>query len=571
MGLWPFGRAKADVESGSRVVVLRARDGVPMRAKVTLRFEEPQTQATADELTEQCADLVRHVVREAPSANAVQGLETAVAAEVLARLPKGPVPIRGVEVAGLHIVGDRGNTARPPAPPNETPAWLSAVPTSAIASSDVRPIERGHDRPTPIQPVPSSASQPTAPQVSAPQVSAPQVSAPRASAPQASAPQARPPDPYASTAVSPSPFAQAAQPAASHAETPAVPVAAPHAGAAFAPAADLRADPPRQDDPPQGVFDHPARQTARPRDPFASTAVSAGIGAEEAPGASSQPPPAAAARPPSGRIRVPASVGPPSGSMSAGGGPRSSSGAMSAVDDPNASVRFGPSSAPISAGPVSRGSARPPPPSVAVRRRVVAARFPLPTGAGPYEVARGLTPLFRDTAGRILIAFLRTYDLAVVRRVPFDAVEGEFLSSLTAPSDGAPGAYAASHAAEIQRWRDAFGVATMERLQREANLAACALAFEGLAAEGVAQRTANAVVEGLAGAAFGDPDMIADLGRYLFPASESIAAETLANMIGVAGEGMPPGLETALEPLFASLREEVAAAALLAKDVMISV
>ncbi len=194
----------------------------------------------------------------------------------------------------------------------------------------------------------------------------------------------------------------------------------------------------------------------------------------------------------------------------------------------------------------------------------------MPTRAGPYEVARGLTPLFRDTAGRILVAFLRMYDLTVVRRVPFDAVEGDILSSLTAPSDGAPGAYAASHATEIQRWRDAFGVATMEKLQREANLAATALAFEGLSAEGIAQREANAVVEGLAGAAFGDPDMIIDLGRYLFPAHETTAAETIANMIEVAGEGMPPGLESALEPLFASLREDVAAAALIAKDVMTS-
>lgn len=224
---------------------------------------------------------------------------------------------------------------------------------------------------------------------------------------------------------------------------------------------------------------------------------------------------------------------------------------------------------PVSVAPVSRGSNRPPPVAVAARRRVVASRLFFPTGAGPYEVARGLTPMFRDTAGRILVAFLRTYDLTVVRRVPFDAVEGDILSSLTAPSDGAPGTYAASHAPEIQRWRDAFGPATLDKLQREANLAACALAFEGLTAEGVQQKAANAVIEGLAAAAFGDPEMIVDLGRYLFPAYETTAAETLANMIQIAGEGMPPGLELALEPLFTSLREDVAAASALAKGVMV--
>ena len=252
---------------------------------------------------------------------------------------------------------------------------------------------------------------------------------------------------------------------------------------------------------------------------------------------------------------------------------------MAAVlpDEPTTSSRASMLHGPPSAGPRSSSSgsmravSRPPPAAVAARRRVVASRLFLPSGAGPYEVARGLTPLFRDTAGRILVAFLRMYDLTVIRRVPLDAVETDILSSLTAPSDGAPGTYLASHAAEVQRWREAFGAAKVDRLQREANLAAAALAFEGLSIEGVPQSMANAVIDGLAGAAFGDPDMTLDLGRYLFPAHETTSAETLANMIGVAGEDMPPGLETALDPLFASLREEVAAASLVAKDVMLNV
>lgn len=569
MGLWPFGRAKADVESASRVVVLRARDGVPMRAKVTLRVEEPQTQAAVDELTEQCADIVRLVVREAPAASSVQGLESAIAAEVLARLRKQPIAIRGVEIVGLHIVGDPGQAARPAHPPGESPAWLHAVPSSSVASSDVRPVERAQpgatgphpgashalDRPTPVQPVPASA--PSAPS---------SVQPVPASAPPGGRPPARPLDPYASTAVSPSPAAHAARKAEPGGLPP-----TPHAGIPVIQrvrAADHGAGAhPRAAEPPPAAPAEAQVRAQKPHEPFATTAVSAGIDAAVEAPARPDPQPAAS----SPRL--------PSGSMPAVGSSRSPSGSMSAVDDPaNSAPRFsagppsaGPHSAPVSAGPTSRGNSRPPPPSVAVRRRVVASRLPLPTGAGPYEVARGLTPLFRDTAGRILVAFLRTYDLTVIRRVPFDAVEGEFLSSLTAPSDGAPGTYAASHAAEMQRWRDAFGAATMAKLQREANLAAAALAFEGLTAEGIPHHAANAVVEGLAGAAFGDPDMIADLGRYLFPANETTAAEALASMIDIAGEGMPPGLERALEPLFASLREDVAAAALIAKDVMTNV
>ena len=108
----------------------------------------------------------------------------------------------------------------------------------------------------------------------------------------------------------------------------------------------------------------------------------------------------------------------------------------------------------------------------------------------------------------------------------------------------------------------------MDRLQREANIAAAAIGHEMLTEEGVLPKTVNAVVEGLSGSAFGDPDMLIELGRYLVPAHPTMSAETLANMIDIAGEDMPPGLEAALDPLFVSLREEVAAAALIAKDVM---
>jgi hypothetical protein len=166
------------------VVVLRAQDGIPMRAKVTLRLEEPQTQETADELTDQCADLVRAVVREAPSASVIQGLEAAIAIEVLTRMPKGPVAIRGVEIAGLHIVGDPGHAARTPSSPEEGPAWLQAALSPPAASSDTRPS----GTPSPA----SSERHPPAPSSGMPA-------------------RRRPTDPFASTAVSPSPFAQPAR------------------------------------------------------------------------------------------------------------------------------------------------------------------------------------------------------------------------------------------------------------------------------------------------------------------------------------------------------------------------
>lgn len=614
MGLWPFGRAKADVETASRVVVLRARDAVPMRAKITVKFAEPLTQVAADEMAEACSDLVRSLVREAPAAPAVLGCEVAIAAEVSARLPKDAAPLRSLEIAGLHIIGDPGHAQRSAA--GETSQWLQASPSPSLpGAGEARPLERTADRltpiypldrPTPVQPLdrptPAQPLERPTPIHALPSARASAVKAPaaRGSAPQAVA--LNPPrDPLASTATTPAAAARAATApaavrAAPAAPTPATPMRAislsgadPFAATATspsplppaeareqepagaAPAGRVKADVPLT--PPSPYAKATPSPNARPT-PFPGTVMIP-------PSRPSSPYPGTAVPPSRPSSPYPGTAVP----ASRPSGPRSSSSSaqMPAIllpDEASASSRSysnlsPPSSpAPASAPPSSlaaasrRASARPPPAAIAARRRMVAARFPLPAGAGPYEVARGLTPLFRDTAGRILVAFLRAYDLTVIRRVPFDAIESDILSSLTAPSDGAPGTYAASHAAEINRWRSAFGASTMDKLQREANIAAAAIGHEMLSAEGVAQRTVNAVVEGLSGSAFGDPEMLIELGRYLFPAHPTMSAETLASMIEIAGEDMPPGLETALDPLFVSLREEIAAAALIAKDVM---
>lgn len=782
MGLWPFGRTKADVETASRVVVLRARDAVALRAKVTVKFLEPQTQAAADQVLELCQDLVRAVVREAPSGAAVLGFDAAIAQEVLGRIPADTPTVRTVEIAGLHIVGDPGHLAQPTAGPESNPAWLHNAP--APSSSDRAP-ERGVDRPTPVHgfppvgapergvdrltPVhgfpplrapgadrptptttatigrratndgtakvrPNEAAKPPPTEIAVrPAAPIAKPAAPadahRPAAQEAAAkprdgstndaPPLRPRDPFAATAQSPQPVIAAANaqiapvvavqaiPVEAPSPVPATPIqepvkiaplaadagradavvtrserpadapdtsrsagdttkvadhrspsnqgrsassgdGAPHPPMAHAPTmpAMVAPSPPPAAAAPTNVATAAAPRAASPVakpiverslhpspgaysaiGPVDPTPAPGAVRAREAPPApgasradpnavrgragSTYPPPAAggpyphagttnALRPPPGPRRTsssgqlaavslddaarPSVPGPtrtsrspdePSSSSRNYGlsGPPSARG-LRPTDEPSASSRSfaylatqGPSSR---NGPTSRASNRPPPAAVAARRRVVASRLLLPMGAGPYEVARGLTPLFRDTAGRILVAFLRTYDLTVIRRVPFDAVETDILSSLTAPSDGAPGTYAASHAPEIQRWRDAFGLAKLDRLQREANLAAAALAHEMFTAEAVPSSMTAAVVEGLAGSAFGDPDMLLDIGRYLYPARESTAAEALANMIELAGEEMPPGLEGALEPLFASLREEVAAVAEIAKEVMLT-
>ncbi|MEZ4310825.1 MAG: hypothetical protein R3F14_22505 [Polyangiaceae bacterium] len=181
MGLWPFGRSKADIESASRVIVLRARDGLAMRAKVTVRLSEPQTQAAADELAERAADLLRAVVREAPRAPAVLGLEVALAAEVTTRMLKEPIPLRGIEIAGLHIVGDPGHLTQPAASSMSSPAWMQAAHASPPSSSTPDWPDRSLDRPTPVQPLP--AARPDLSSAAASSAAKPASSAKPASAP----------------------------------------------------------------------------------------------------------------------------------------------------------------------------------------------------------------------------------------------------------------------------------------------------------------------------------------------------------------------------------------------------
>ncbi len=764
MGLWPFGRTKADVETTSRVVVLRARDAVALRAKVTVKFEEPQTQAVADQVLEGCQDILRAVVREAPSGASVLGFDAAIANEVFGRLSPEPAVVRSVEIAGLHIVGDPGHLAQPTAGPESNPSWLHAQPTPA--SSD-RPGEHPHDRPTPahgfapfkgpgdrptpihgfppfkgpgdrptpVQGVPpfkapadrpatttppgprgltpdgaspatpergpdrptptraapgpkalandapkTAAHEPaTKPSANETATKAPAnepANAPAREGQKADVPPQRPRDPFAATTQSaqpppkptgaPAPLAQPHDPAPSapaptmpaiaaakapsptsppatearaqthvaHAPTmpaiaaqvpvrempavarlavgpdgapatapsekpPTSPRAAPLQTSAGTTQASMVAGAGASGNTGQHSVGTPSPSGGRAPAPIdrphaASPGVYSAIGLAEptpAPGAVRPRDPHAATRPDLHTVRgragstfppPPTSVRasrlpdePSSSSRSYGlGGPPSTGRTSRTPDEPSASSRsyayLAAQSAGARNGPPSRTSNRPPPAAVAARRRVVASRLLLPMGAGPYEVARGLTPVFRDTAGRILVAFLRTYDLTVIRRVPFDAVESDILSSLTAPSDGAPGTYTASHATEIHRWREAFGATKLDRLQREANLAAAALAHEMFTAEAVPSSMTAAVVEGLAGSAFGDPDMLLDIGRYLYPARETTSAEALANMIELAGEEMPPGLEGALDPLFTSLREEVAAVAEIAKEVMLT-
>ncbi|HEY4117206.1 MAG TPA: hypothetical protein VGM56_05100 [Byssovorax sp.] len=163
MGFWPFGRGDANVESASRVVTASTKSGLRVRGKLTLHFEEPQTQGDADGAADECAVVAEALLRESDGHDALIGAEPEVSGRLLARYPATLPPVRGVELAALHVVGDQALSGQlrrassgqmqavkgpspssvPPAMPVVVHGSSSPPPVRRRASSQMRAINVG--------------------------------------------------------------------------------------------------------------------------------------------------------------------------------------------------------------------------------------------------------------------------------------------------------------------------------------------------------------------------------------------------------------------------------------------
>lgn len=472
MGLWPFGRSREDVDVVSRIVDVRAQDGVAVRGKLTVRFTVMLAAEEAEETAELCSKFLRLMIDEVPTSAELLGQDAAIGAEITARVvPERPL-VRALDLHGLHVVGDPGHLRS--APSEQAPQWLRNPPVGASGdaqpSSALRPESRRPAAQLPAT-MPAAASPPSSARVAAPSPQSPRISPASVRPPKIST---RPPP-----------------------RTPEITPASPMAAI-------------RRSSRPAPAGDHGHLFRALPND---------GGEAPAYPGALRAPSPGLP------RVEISDSLPPPS--------IRSPHRKPSAPQLRAASVRLG-----------------------------------LPVTASPYEVARRMTPLVRDTSSRILIAFLRAYDLTGVRHVSLDAADSDVLGTLVAPSDGAPGTYGASHGIEVARWREAIGEARMTRLARETNLVALFLTLSALDEVGVHRGLTVEVIEGLASAAFSEEELIADLARYTYALAPTPAEETSMQLIAILSVEAPAGIERALTPLFETVRDELAAAAMLAKDAM---
>jgi hypothetical protein len=153
MAFWRFGeREPANVEEASRIFTAAARDGKRIRGKLTLRFDEPQTQTAADKTTARCAQIAEHLVRDVSGAEQLIGAEAELASAIAGRLPQASLSLRSVEISDLQAVGERISSAgllspftapsRPPsgAPPSGPPPSQGGLrrPVSSVPPGDRR-------------------------------------------------------------------------------------------------------------------------------------------------------------------------------------------------------------------------------------------------------------------------------------------------------------------------------------------------------------------------------------------------------------------------------------------------
>ncbi len=388
MAFW----SAADVEIASRIITAKMRNERRLRGKLTLHFTNPQTQSDADHAADRCASIAEDIIGEAADHEQILAAEAEFISAIRRRLPIDIPPVRSIDLAGLHVVGD------------------------PIASSQMR----------------------------------------------------------RSTAT----FRAVTVPAGHQTSSPYAPTQAPPA-----------------------------------------------------------PPPALTNRAPG------------------------SSSSLRAVSAPPTSAVPSTQSNPPSRAAVS--SKRP----TMSRIRAMSPAMVLPPGSPPQAIGRVLAPFISDCAARILIGFLRAYDLLVLRGLALEEGSAEMLAAVVPVSDAPLGGYEASRTAELTRWQNSFGQATFQRLRRECQVAAVFFAHTSLVHKDIPQNITFEILQEAAPLAFvGESNVLLGMSRWLKLQEHELLAALCSHLTDLVGHGNAKDLATALQLLIASVNEDLVLASSLAKD-----
>jgi len=387
MAFW----SAADVEIASRIITAKMRNERRLRGKLTWHFSDPQTQSDADQAADRCASLAEDIISEAVDHEQIVGAETEFVSALRRRLPIDIPPVRSIDLAGLHVVGD------------------------PIASSNMR--------------------------------------------------------------RSTSTFRAVTMPSAT---------------AGSSPYATTQAPPP--------------------------------------------PPPA------------PTNRAPGSGSTF-----RASSAPLPGIPNTHAT-------------PPSRAAVSSKRPTMS-RFRAVSPSMMLPPGSPPQAIARMLAPFISDCATRVLIGFLRAYDLVVLRGLALEEGSAEMLAAVVPVSDAPLGGYEASRTAELTRWQNSFGQATFQRLRRECQVVAVFFGHTSLIRRDIPQNITFEILQEATPLAFaGETNILLGMSRWLQLREDQILPSLCAHLTDLVGHGNPQELATALGLLLTSVNEDLDLAGNLAKD-----
>lgn len=201
------------------------------------------------------------------------------------------------------------------------------------------------------------------------------------------------------------------------------------------------------------------------------------------------------------------------------------------------------------------------------RIRAMSPAMVLPPGSPPQAIGRVLAPFISDCAARILIGFLRAYDLLVLRGLALEEGSAEMLAAVVPVSDAPLGGYEASRTAELTRWQNSFGQATFQRLRRECQVVAIFFAHTSLVHKDIPQNITFEILQEAAPIAFvGETNVLLGMSRWIKLQEQEVLPALCAHLTDLVGHGNAKELATALQLLIASVNEDLVLASTLAKD-----
>jgi hypothetical protein len=199
--------------------------------------------------------------------------------------------------------------------------------------------------------------------------------------------------------------------------------------------------------------------------------------------------------------------------------------------------------------------------------RALTASMVLPVGSPPHAIGASISPVVRESSMRLLIGFLRIYDLIEVRGVTLEEGSQDLLGAVSTLLEPPQGEHETSRAAEIARWQGILGTDTVEMLRREAAVAGAYQLYTALLHLEVPQNISIEVLDECCAKAFpGERSPIMELNRYMRVDGSTLPSHIASRIQGITGGGREAtSMIAPLSPLLASVEEDLSVVATLAK------